>query len=110
IDKEGGISSEDCADFSRAMDSILDEADPIENHYIFEVCSPGVERRLRLPEHFENAIGEKVRVKCFKAVDGKKEHIGLLKSYGDSLVIDEDGKETVFDKANVSICKTVFDF
>ena len=110
IDKEGGITSNDCADFSRAMDPILDEADPIDNHYIFEVCSPGVERRLRLNEHFENALGTKVRVKCFKAVEGKKEHVGILLSYGDVLTLSEDGKEVAIDKVNISICKTVFDF
>jgi len=110
LDKEGGITSNELADFSREMDPILDEKDPIESHYIFEVCSPGVERRLRLPQHFEDALGEKVRVKCYKAVDGAKEHVGTLKGYGEKLVLDEDGKETEFDKANVSICRIVFDF
>ena len=110
IDKEEGISSDDCADFSRAMDPILDEADLIDNHYIFEVCSPGIERRLRLPWHYEQAVGEKVRVKCFKAVNGLKEHVGILKEYGEKLILEEDGNDTEIEKANISMCRTAFDF
>lgn len=110
IEREGGISSDDCADFSRAMDPILDSEDMIENSYIFEVCSPGLERRLRLPEHFENALGEKITVKCFRAVEGSKQHTGILKEYSDSLVLSEGDKTVSIDKDNISVCRTVFEF
>ncbi len=110
IDKEEGISSDDCALFSRAMDPVLDEADLIDNHYVFEVCSPGIERRLRLEWHYEQAIGEKVRVKCFKAVEGKKEHVGILISYGQSLVLNDGQNDIEIEKANISMCRIAFDF
>ena len=109
ISKDGSVTSDDCADFSRAMDPILDEEDLIQNSYNFEVCSPGLERRLRLPEHYQGAVGEKIRVKCFKAVGDSKQHVGILKGYADCLILDEDGKEVKIDKENISMCRTVFE-
>ena len=53
IDKEGGVSIDDCEHISRALDPILDEADPIPDSYVFEVGSAGIERELKRPRDFE---------------------------------------------------------
>ena len=58
IDKEGGVSIDDCVDLTHAINKPLDEADPIEQAYCLEVSSPGIERELTRPEHFEKFIGE----------------------------------------------------
>ena len=80
LDKEGGIGIDDCEAFSRAIDAPLDELDPIEQSYCLEVSSPGLERELTRPEHFEKNIGEKIKVKLIRPVDGVREFSGILES------------------------------
>ena len=65
IDSEDGIDIDDCEKVHRAIDPLIDEADPIEESYLLEVSSPGIERRLRTPEHFLACIGETVNLKLF---------------------------------------------
>ncbi len=88
IDKDGGVGIDDCVNLSHAIDKPLDEADPIEQAYFLEVSSPGVERDLVRDEHFAAYIGEKVKVKMIRPVDGKREFAGILESC-------EDGNITV---------------
>ena len=68
IDKDGGVGIDDCVNLSHAIDKPLDESDPIEQAYYLEVSSPGIERDLVRPEHFEAYIGEKVKVKMIRPV------------------------------------------
>lgn len=102
IDKEDGISIDDCVNVSHAIDPIIDEADPIDHSYCMEVSSPGIDRELTRPEHFTKMTGKNIKVRLYKAIDGVKEFVGQLLSYGETLVIDtEDGKKE-FDKKAVS--------
>ncbi len=78
IDKEGGVTIEDCEKFSRLIDPILDEADPIENSYYLEVSSPGIERRLRKPAHFTACMGKRILLRLIRPVEGQREREGLL--------------------------------
>ena len=105
IDSENGISIDDCVEVSRAIDPIIDEADPIDKSYCLEVCSPGIERELIKPEHFTAKLGEKVKVKLYRAIDDQKEFIGILSRYDGDVVIDADGKEHKFAKADVASVK-----
>ena len=66
IDKEGGVTIDDCENLSRRMDKILDEADPISQSYYFEVSSPGIGRDLVRPWHFERYLGEQIEVKLIR--------------------------------------------
>lgn len=96
IDKPEGISIDDCTAVSHAVDPVIDEADPIDVSYYLEVCSPGLGRQLVRDEHFAASIGKPVRVKLFKATDGKKEISGVLKNFdGDFTVETEDGEITL---------------
>ena len=70
IDKEGGVSIDDCEAVSRAVDPVLDEKDPIPESYRFEVCSAGLERQLKRPSDFERYLGEPVLVKLYRPRDG----------------------------------------
>lgn len=89
IEKDGGVSMDDCEAFSRPFNSILDEKDFIEQSYIFEVGSPGIGRILRKPQHFEKYIGYGVRVRLIRPVDGVKEIIGTLEKYNkEDITID----------------------
>ncbi len=83
IDKDGGTGIDDCEAFSRALDPVLDAADPIEGNYTLEVSSPGADRKLVKEREFLYYIGRKVEVKLFKAVDGEKEFVGVLTGYAD---------------------------
>ncbi|MDY6314339.1 MAG: ribosome maturation factor RimP [Clostridia bacterium] len=78
IDKDGGVSTDDCEAVSRALDPVLDELDPIENAYFLEISSPGLDRKLSRPEHFEAAVGKSVDIKLFSPIDGSKEITGIL--------------------------------
>lgn len=99
IDKEGGVSINDCEAVSRPVSDLLDEADPIEGSYTFEVSSAGLERALKKPEHFDACMGMEVDVRLYRAVDGTKEYTGTLEGY-------EDGAVTVngktFEKKDVA--------
>ena len=102
IDKADGINIDDCTNVSHAIDPIIDEADPIDASYYLEVCSPGIERELTRPEHFSKMVGETVKIKLYKAIDGKKEFIGILKSADEKILLDADGAELEFGFKDIS--------
>ena len=102
IDKEDGISIDDCTNVSHAIDPIIDEADPIDKAYYLEVCSPGIEREITRPEHYEKLIGVKIKVKLYKAIDSIKEFIGVLVSSGDEIILETEKGEMKFAKKDIS--------
>lgn len=108
IDKEGGVSIDDCVDMTHAINKPLDEADPIEQAYCLEVSSPGVERELTRDEHFERYIGSAVMVKTIRpTIDGKREFKGILESFDDgNITVRIDGEAGLsFTKKEVSWVK-----
>lgn len=107
IDKEGGVSIDDCVDMSHAIDKPLDEADPIEQSYCLEVSSPGLERDLKRDAHFEKSLGEKIMVKLIRPVDGQREFKGTLESYdnGNFELLLEDGTKLMINKKETSYVK-----
>lgn len=111
IDSAEGVTIEDCERMTRAIDPILDEDDPIENSYRLEVSSPGVERTLSRPEHFEVMMGAEVEVKLFAPIDGAKSYRGILVGYeGGDVIVDIDGESKVFTKTDVAKVATVFEW
>lgn len=102
IDKEEGISIDDCVNVSHAVDPIIDEADPIDRSYTMEVSSPGLCRELTRAEHFKIMNGQEVKVKLYKALDGIKEFIGTLKGFDETLIIQTEAGEKVFDKKEIA--------
>lgn len=113
-DAEGGITIDDCEKMHRAIDPLLDEADPIEDAYMLAVSSPGVERTLTRPEHFERMAGEDVMLKFFAATaetGGTKSLRATLEGLdGDDIVVTVNGEEKRFPKKSVAKCETVFDW
>ena len=102
IDKEGGVTIDDCTDVSHAVDPILDEADPIDASYYLEVCSPGINRELKTKEHFTAFLGSEITVTLYKAVDGVKIFSGTLKEYQNGPVMLINGEEKAFSEAEVA--------
>ena len=107
IDKDGGVGIDDCVNLSHAIDGPIDEANPIEQAYILEVSSPGVERDLIRDEHFTAFIGEKIKVKMIRPVEGKREFSGILESYEDGNITIrlEDESGFSFTKKEASFVK-----
>ncbi|MDE7010567.1 MAG: ribosome maturation factor RimP [Oscillospiraceae bacterium] len=111
IDKAGGVDILDCEQVSRAVSDLLDEADPIEGSYTFEVSSAGAERPLRRPGDYERFMGSPVLVKLYKARDGRKEFAGVLAGYENGDVTITAGERTVtFPKAEVALCRLRIEF
>ncbi|MCI8589537.1 MAG: ribosome maturation factor RimP [Clostridiales bacterium] len=86
IDQDEGIDIDDCEKVHRAIDPIIDAADPIEDFYYLEVSSPGVERELKEPWHRACFMGKRVNAKLFAAVDGQKNYTGELTASDDETI------------------------
>lgn len=112
IDKEGGITVDDCEIISRALSDWLDKEDFIEDSYIMEVSSPGLGRPLKKDKDFERSMGDEVDVKLYKARNKQKEYTGILKAYDkDTVTIGlEDGTDEVFTRAEIALIRLAFDF
>lgn len=112
IDKEGGITVDDCEVVSRAANDLLDEQDFIEDSYIFEVSSPGLGRPLKKEKDYVRSKGKKLEIRTYRTVDKKKEFYGILKDWDENSVTieDEDGKEMCFQKSDIALIRLAFDF
>ena len=115
IDKEGGVTIDDCENVSRAMSAELDKDDFIEDAYILEVSSPGLGRTLKKDRHLQNSIGQEIEIKTFKPVDGSKEFVGILEEFDQgtltiSTTDTKDAKKMVFDRKNLALIKLTLDF
>lgn len=111
IDKEEGISLNDCENVNNSINDLLDEKDFIKSAYFLEVSSTGVEKRLRDAKHLEKNKNNKIEIHLYKMQDKQKVIIGILKDFDDKQIkLDIDGKESIIDRSNISIMKTVYDW
>ncbi len=93
IDKESGVSIDDCVDFTHVLSDALDADDFIDSSYIFEVSSPGIERKLIKEEHFKQYIGSPVIFKTIKPIDNEHKFNGILRGYENGIIsIEVEGK------------------
>ncbi len=112
IDKEGGITVDDCEIISRRLGDWLDEKDFIADSYILEVSSPGLGRPLKKDKDFERSIGKDVDIRLYKAFNKQKDFNGTLKSYDKETVTitQEDETELVFGRPEIALIRLAFDF
>lgn len=112
IDKEGGISVDDCEIVSRRMSDLLDEHDYIEDSYIFEVSSPGLGRPLKKEKDYARSMGKELEIRTYRAINKEKEFYGILKAYdADTVTIEtEDETELTFAKSDIALIRLAFDF
>ena len=112
IDKEGGITVDDCELISRAFSDLLDEADFIEDSYILEVSSPGLGRPLKKEKDYARSMGKKLEIRTFRPVDRQKEFYGVLTAYDESSVTIEleDGRQMTFQKPELALIRLAFEF
>lgn len=112
IDKEGGISIDDCEKVSRRLSDILDEKDYIDDTYIMEVSSPGLGRPLKKEKDFKRSLGKEVDIRTYRMIDKQKEFAGILKDYDKDTVTIELDDETLktFEKGDIALIRLAFDF
>ena len=113
FDESGeGITIDDCEAFSRAIDPMLDEADPIADAYHLEISSPGVERDIKTPAHIEFCTGEMVEARLFAPLEGSRVHRGILQGMDEEgRVLLAIGENTLaIPRASISRMTTVFEF
>ena len=112
IDKEGGITIDDCEIISRALSDMLDEKDFIDETYILEVSSPGLGRPLKKDKDFARSIGEEIDIKLFKPIEKQKEFNGILEAYNDKEITVRLDEDTVmnFNRKDIALVRLAFDF
>ena len=112
IDKDEGISIDDCTEVSHAIDPIIDEADPIDEAYYLEVTSPGIEREIKTDAHISMCLGEQVELKLYAPKNGTKQFRGVLVGYDadGNIVIENGGESIAFKPDEVAKISTYFDF
>ena len=117
IDKEGGITVNDCTLVAREMNEILDKEDYVEGSYIFEVSSPGLGRPLKKEKDYVRAMGKNLEIRTYRAINKEKEFYGILKSYdNETVTIETENIETentedlTFAKKEIALIRLAFDF
>lgn len=111
IDKPGGITVNDCEAVSRVFSDRLDEDDFIEDSYIMEISSPGLDRPLKKDKDFARSMGKAVEIRTYRPIDRQKEFSGVLTAYDDnSVTIDDDGNLRTFDRKETALIRLKIEF
>ena len=112
IDKPGGITVDDCEAVSRQFSDRLDQEDYIEDSYIMEVSSPGLDRPLKKEKDFERNLGREVEIRTYRPIEKEKEFYGILKAYDDNSVTieGEDRGRMNFLKKDIALIRLALDF
>lgn len=107
IDKNGGVSIDDCVNLTHAITKPLDEADPISQSYMLEVSSPGVERELKTDKHFAEYVGSSVMMRTIRPIDSVRDFNGVMTEFNDGMITVElkDGKKVTVNKKETSFVK-----
>ena len=111
IDKEGGITVNDCEVVAREMNVLLDKEDFIPESYTFEVSSPGLGRPLKKEKDYIRNMGKEIEIRTYRAINRNKEFYGILTANDkDSVTIDAEGEELCFPKADIALIRQAVHF
>lgn len=112
IDKEGGITVDDCEVISRAFSDLLDKEDFIEDSYILEVSSPGLGRPLKKEKDYARSMGKELEIRTYRPIDKQKEFYGILTAYDNNSVTIEEQDKTrrTFEKKEIALIRLAIDF
>ena len=107
IDKEGGVTIDDCVDLTHAVTKPLDDADPITQSYLLEVSSPGIERELITDSHFKKFIGSNIMLRLIRPIEKVRDFSGKMISYDEGMITVElpDGEQLTVNKKETSFVK-----
>jgi ribosome maturation factor RimP len=108
IDRDDGVSIDDCERVSKQVSAVLDVENPIDSSYTLEVSSPGMDRLLFKPEHYAQSVGERVDLRLGAPEQGRRRVIGEMTQYaGEAVTVDVDGTPFVVQLANVQRARVV---
>ncbi len=111
IDKPGGITVNDCETVSRVFSDKLDEEDFIDDSYIMEISSPGLDRPLKKEKDYVRSMGKLVEIRTYRPIEKQKEFCGILTAYdSNSVTIEEDGSLRKFDKKEIALIRLAIEF
>ena len=111
LDKEGGIDLDDCQMVSEKLSEVLDAKDPINENYLLEVSSPGLDRVLKKEKDFIRYHGREVDIQLFKPIDGKKQYTGALQGYSDDTITIRVQEDTIdLERAAIAQIRLHLDF
>lgn len=111
IDKEGGVTIDDCGDVSHQISAVMDVEDPIREQYTLEVSSPGLDRPLFTIEHFARYIGSRVKLRLYAAVNERRNFSGTITATEqNNVIVDVDGEQMVFDLDSIEKARLVPEF
>jgi ribosome maturation factor RimP len=111
IDKEGGITIDDCARVSGELGDLIDVKDIISQRYVLEVSSPGLDRPLKKEKDFLGAVGKKVKVKTLEPVKGRRKFVGTLTRFeGGILYLDMEEGAVALPWPDVKTANLVYEF
>lgn len=111
IDKPEGVTIDDCVALTEPMNELLDSHPFIDEAYIFEVSSPGLDRPLKKDKDFDRNIGKKIEIKSFAPINGEKEFEGILVSYNENEInVNIDGNEVGFERKKLALIRQAIDF
>ncbi|NLY43599.1 MAG: ribosome maturation factor RimP [Clostridiaceae bacterium] len=112
IDKEEGVTIDDCEAVSKEISDELDRVDPIQHSYFLEVSSPGLDRPLKKEKDFIKNIGRRIEVKLYKAINGAKLLTGVLEGYkdGDIIMTLDSGERLELEKKKIALVRLAIDF
>ncbi len=111
IDKQGGVTVDDCEAFSKSIDAPIDELDPIEESYILCVSSPGIDRPLKTEKDFQKNIDSEVDVRLYRKTDGRKEFTGILRGYGaETVSVETEGQLIELARGDIAIIRPHINF
>lgn len=108
IDRPEGVGLGDCEAVSRQVSALLDVEDPVPGHYVLEVSSPGLDRKLTKPAHFQRFVGEEVRVQMRFPVEGRRRFRGRLLAAGEKRIeVEVDGISHSLPMATIDSARLV---
>lgn len=112
IDKDGGVSIDDCETLHRAIDGPLDELDPIDCSYTLNVSSPGIDRPLKTERDYKRNMGKKISVKLYKSMNGKKVFEGVLTDYDENTltILQKNNLTITFNKKDTANIEPIIEF
>ena len=108
IDRDEGIDLDDCAAVSHQVSGLLDVEDPIGADYRLEVSSPGLDRKLVKPEHFDRFIGRQIKTRLKRLIEGHRRVKGqLLARDGETVLVKSDGETVAISLADIEVARLV---
>jgi ribosome maturation factor RimP len=113
VDRDGGIDIDSIGELSTLISASLDQSEAMSSEkYILEVSSPGVERRLRTPEHFAAQLGNRITMKLKRPLEGQRRYEGIVDEVSENSVVISvaDSKKLTLDLADLDTAKVVVDW